>query len=43
MGKSPQEKHDEFMRNANANEHAKNDQLVRDDDDRDPFIIDAEK
>ena len=45
MGKTPEEKAAEFMANANANKHAANDEVVKDQDRRDetPVIIDAEK
>ena len=41
MGKSQQQKADEFVRNAEKGDHAANDDLVRDEDPRDPFIIDG--
>lgn len=33
---------DEFLRNADRGNHEANDQLVRDQDPRDPFIIDSQ-
>lgn len=41
MGKSRQEAADEFVRNAEKDEHSANDELVREIDPRDPFVIDA--
>lgn len=45
MGRSREEAQrlaDEFMRNANSGNDEANDQLVRDLDDRDPFIVDSD-
>lgn len=45
MGRSKEEAQrlaDEFVANAERGDHAANDQLVRDVDDRAPFIIDSE-
>lgn len=45
MGRSREEAQraaEEFVRNASLGDHEANDRLVRDLDDRDPFIIDAD-
>lgn len=43
MGKSAQQKADEFVKNAEKGDHSANDDFVRDEDPRDPFIVDAPK
>lgn len=46
MGRSKDEAQrlaDQFVANADRGDHAANDQLVRDVDDRDPFVIDADQ
>lgn len=44
MGKKDaQERADEFMKNADKNDNAANDKLVKDQDPRDPHIVEERK